>query len=261
MSRRLFQQATSGIVSLPTPDGERIIPASRRPDGSVRPARKVRAGYVPAEDQQRFQSRRVADRRLPGNFVVGRDDPSAISSPSSASSSPRPSNSSGSWFKQEAYNNNAATTKHNASRPVKSAWDNDSDEDTPTGSSNTSSTNRPLPLEDMTPAQRKNEKRRLKRQADAQAKVAADLQASVEEAIRERKVESSQKPALKEDTTATVATDPKKRIRALSKKIRQAKELQRRRDEEGATLLPQETHKVESIEELEAELEKLSLDE
>ena len=38
-------------------DGERVIAASRRPDGTVRKERRVRAGYVPQDEQPVYQSR------------------------------------------------------------------------------------------------------------------------------------------------------------------------------------------------------------
>lgn len=41
--------STSGIKELET--GERVIPASIRPDGSERRERKVRAGFIPIEDR------------------------------------------------------------------------------------------------------------------------------------------------------------------------------------------------------------------
>lgn len=39
--------------------GERIIAASRRPDGTLRKERRVRAGYVPQDEQPVYQSRGV----------------------------------------------------------------------------------------------------------------------------------------------------------------------------------------------------------
>lgn len=51
---------------LPPPDytvnesGERIIAASKRPDGTVRKERRVRAGYVPQDEQQVYVSRGAA---------------------------------------------------------------------------------------------------------------------------------------------------------------------------------------------------------
>lgn len=40
--------------------GERIIAASKRPDGTIRKERRVRAGYVPQEEQQVYVSRGTA---------------------------------------------------------------------------------------------------------------------------------------------------------------------------------------------------------
>jgi partner of Y14 and mago protein len=62
----------SGIQVLDTPDQQiKIIPASRRPDGSVRKERKVREGYTPAEDVQVYQNRKAVDSKLPEDYVVG----------------------------------------------------------------------------------------------------------------------------------------------------------------------------------------------
>lgn len=36
---------------------ERVIPGTRRPDGTVRKEIRVRAGYVPLEEQAVYQSR------------------------------------------------------------------------------------------------------------------------------------------------------------------------------------------------------------
>jgi partner of Y14 and mago protein len=42
-----------------TSDGERVIPASVRPDGSTRPERRVRPGYSPPEDVEVYKNRSV----------------------------------------------------------------------------------------------------------------------------------------------------------------------------------------------------------
>lgn len=36
--------------------GEKVLPGSRRPDGTVRKERKIRAGYVPQDEQPVYQS-------------------------------------------------------------------------------------------------------------------------------------------------------------------------------------------------------------
>lgn len=39
-----------------TNDGEKILPGSRRPDGTLRKERRIRAGYTPQDEQPVYQS-------------------------------------------------------------------------------------------------------------------------------------------------------------------------------------------------------------
>ncbi|PWY97340.1 hypothetical protein BCV70DRAFT_150213, partial [Testicularia cyperi] len=48
---------TAGIVQDPTSQ-QRVIPESRRADGSIRKERKVRPGFTPVEDVARFRPSR-----------------------------------------------------------------------------------------------------------------------------------------------------------------------------------------------------------
>ncbi|CAG8786768.1 7403_t:CDS:1, partial [Racocetra persica] len=49
----------AGIVTTET--NERVIPASRRADGSLRKERRVRPGFVPKEDIIRYKNKFVAE--------------------------------------------------------------------------------------------------------------------------------------------------------------------------------------------------------
>ncbi|CAG8458359.1 11223_t:CDS:2 [Ambispora gerdemannii] len=57
-SRSSSAPSLAGIIT--TSNNERIIPATRRADGSLRPERRVREGFVPLEDVQRYKNVRVA---------------------------------------------------------------------------------------------------------------------------------------------------------------------------------------------------------
>ncbi|CDO74065.1 hypothetical protein BN946_scf185043.g115 [Trametes cinnabarina] len=70
------------IVPETTPSGiavdprtlERVIPESRRPDGSVRKQLKVRPGFTPQEDIRRFRGTRQAQmdaNSLPKGHIIG----------------------------------------------------------------------------------------------------------------------------------------------------------------------------------------------
>ncbi|CAG8725420.1 19059_t:CDS:2 [Gigaspora margarita] len=54
------KSAPSGIVTTET--NERVIPASRRADGTLRKERRVRPGFVPKEDIIRYKNKFVAER-------------------------------------------------------------------------------------------------------------------------------------------------------------------------------------------------------
>ncbi|CAG8531847.1 12822_t:CDS:2 [Acaulospora morrowiae] len=49
----------SGIII--TENNERVIPASKRPDGTYRKERRVRSGFTPQEDIERYKNRNVAE--------------------------------------------------------------------------------------------------------------------------------------------------------------------------------------------------------
>ncbi|KAJ3164949.1 hypothetical protein HDU88_004930 [Geranomyces variabilis] len=68
-SSPLPSPGVSGIVEYKP--GDRVIPASRRPDGTVRKERKVRPGFVPQEDAARYSNAKIDATKVPAGYVPG----------------------------------------------------------------------------------------------------------------------------------------------------------------------------------------------
>ncbi|KAI9030543.1 hypothetical protein DFJ74DRAFT_702834 [Hyaloraphidium curvatum] len=62
------QPSAAGIVAK---DGERVVAATRRADGSLRKEIRIRPGYVPPEDVARYANQKVEGMKLPEGYVVG----------------------------------------------------------------------------------------------------------------------------------------------------------------------------------------------
>ena len=58
---KLYRMESQGYAM--NADGERVIAASKRPDGTLRKERRVRAGYVPQDEQPVYQPRGAVVRR------------------------------------------------------------------------------------------------------------------------------------------------------------------------------------------------------
>ncbi|CAJ0756566.1 18815_t:CDS:2 [Entrophospora sp. SA101] len=57
----------SGIIT--KDNGERVIPASKRPDGTIRAERKVRPGYIPPEDVPLYRNKYAQETPLDNDQV------------------------------------------------------------------------------------------------------------------------------------------------------------------------------------------------
>ncbi|SJX65400.1 uncharacterized protein SRS1_15671 [Sporisorium reilianum f. sp. reilianum] len=106
---------------------QRVIPESRRADGSIRKERKVRPGFTPVEDVVRYRPARAREaeearkRGTPGSEAIALT--SSSSSPSALTSSSRPSvpaksDSDGSTWRSSAARSPAASDgKHDGQKP------------------------------------------------------------------------------------------------------------------------------------------------
>ncbi|KIM90721.1 hypothetical protein PILCRDRAFT_811182 [Piloderma croceum F 1598] len=69
---------------------DRVIPESRRPDGSVRKEIRIRPGYTPQEDVRRFRGTKQAQMDtnvLPKGHIIGWSPPPAATKPGAGSGS------------------------------------------------------------------------------------------------------------------------------------------------------------------------------
>ncbi|KAL4241339.1 Partner of Y14 and mago [Abortiporus biennis] len=83
----LFPKTSTAGIAVDPRTLERVIPESRRPDGSVRKQIKIRPGFTPQEDVKRFRGTKQAQmdaNQLPKGHVVGWVPPSTTSTSSSS---------------------------------------------------------------------------------------------------------------------------------------------------------------------------------
>ncbi|KAL1760063.1 hypothetical protein FB107DRAFT_270458 [Schizophyllum commune] len=123
---------------------QRVIPQSRRPDGSVRKEIKIRPGYTPQEDVKRFRGTRQAQmdsNQLPKGHIIGWAPPSGASAskkPGAAGASkPGAAPGSGAALSKSAKKNAKRKEKRaeELAQKIKDNWEDD-DEDEQDASKN-----------------------------------------------------------------------------------------------------------------------------
>ncbi|KAI6047256.1 hypothetical protein EDC04DRAFT_2622449 [Pisolithus marmoratus] len=120
------EQSASGIAVDPR-TLERVVPESRRPDGSVRKELKIRPGYTPQEDVSRFRGTRqkaLDAMALPKGHILGWVAPSSESQQKAkpGANAPPPNKNAKRRAKQRA--KKAADT----TGPVKDNWEDEDEE-------------------------------------------------------------------------------------------------------------------------------------
>ncbi|KAI0269272.1 hypothetical protein BC834DRAFT_865628 [Gloeopeniophorella convolvens] len=116
----LFPEQTASGIAVDPRTLDRVIPESRRADGSVRKERKVRPGFTPQEDVARFRSTRqqaVGARALPKGHIPGWTPPGAAASEKEAQSKSAKKNEKRREKRKEKRQEEA----------VRESWDSDDD--------------------------------------------------------------------------------------------------------------------------------------
>lgn len=125
----LFPEKSASGIAIDPRTLDRVVPESRRADGSVRKERKIRPGFTPQEDVARFRSSRqqaVDARALPKGHIPGWVPPGASTPEKKEAQS------------KSAKKNEKRKEKRMEKRQevVRESWESEDDEDviaTPTG--------------------------------------------------------------------------------------------------------------------------------
>ncbi|THH33783.1 hypothetical protein EUX98_g422 [Antrodiella citrinella] len=86
----LFPKKSTAGIAVDPRTLERVIPESRRPDGSLRKQIKIRPGFTPQEDVSRFRGTKQAQmdaHTLPKGHVIGWTPPPTTSASTSSAKS------------------------------------------------------------------------------------------------------------------------------------------------------------------------------
>ncbi|KXN83693.1 Partner of Y14 and mago [Leucoagaricus sp. SymC.cos] len=119
------EKSNAGIIVDPH-TLERVIPESRRADGSIRKQQRVRPGFTPQEDVKRFRGTRQAQmdaNTLPKGHILGWIAPSSASQPAKPMSKSAKKNAK----RKEKRDEKRAYVA--AEEPVRDNWEDDEEED------------------------------------------------------------------------------------------------------------------------------------
>ncbi|KAI9574596.1 hypothetical protein HD554DRAFT_1990029, partial [Boletus coccyginus] len=123
----LFPQQSASGIALDPRTLERVIPESKRPDGTVRKEIKIRPGFTPQEDVSRFRGTRqqaMDATALPKGHILGWVAPSSDAQPKAKAkgiSAPPPNKNARKRANQRA---RKAVEKSEA---VKDSWEDEED--------------------------------------------------------------------------------------------------------------------------------------
>ncbi|TNY24076.1 hypothetical protein DMC30DRAFT_214987 [Rhodotorula diobovata] len=239
----------SGIAQ--SSSGERVVPASRRPDGSVRKERKVRAGFTPVEDIARYRPPAARDSAPTPGGTRGRGVPGLGASVLTALGQPN-TGSSGRTVREcptmprAATGASPPTALHAQGAPRSGHEGKEKGQEKAAEQARTAPRDEPpddwdaSSDEEATAESRERDKGEGSKQGDG---------------VAEGPEVAPPTPSAEPKPTATLAPEEaERRARALRKKLRQAEQLRDR-----TTLSAAEQAKVDGVAALEKELAALSV--
>ncbi|KZT72580.1 hypothetical protein DAEQUDRAFT_722746 [Daedalea quercina L-15889] len=122
----IIPETTTAGIAVDPRTLDRVIPESRRPDGSVRKQIKIRPGFTPQEDVRRFRGTRQQQAEanaLPKGHIIGWTPPPTSSAPKPGAAAASTSQS------KAAKKNEKRKEKRKEKREVEKVKDNWEDED------------------------------------------------------------------------------------------------------------------------------------
>jgi len=136
----LFPETTPSGITVDSGTLERVIPESRRPDGSTRKEIKIRPGFTPQEDVKRFRGTKQQEmdaRVLPKGHIIGWTPPPPATNKTA-------DKQSGTMSKSQKKNEKRKEKKKaDLAKKIRESWeDDDDDEDEIKPEDTTKSSNR-----------------------------------------------------------------------------------------------------------------------
>ncbi|KAI0663032.1 hypothetical protein C8Q70DRAFT_931035 [Cubamyces menziesii] len=118
----IIPETTAAGIAVDPRTLERVIPESRRPDGTVRKQIKIRPGFTPQEDVRRFRGTRQAQmdaNALPKGHIIGWAPPPQAAVPPASKAGMSKAQKKNEKRKEKRKEKREETTK------VKDNWDDD----------------------------------------------------------------------------------------------------------------------------------------
>jgi len=123
----LYPESTPSGIAVDPKTLERVIPESKRPDGSTRKEIKIRPGFTPTEDVRKFRGTKQQEmdaRALPKGHIIGWVPP-----PSAANNAT--GKSSGTMSKSQKKNEKRKEKKKaDIAKKIRENWEDDDEDET-----------------------------------------------------------------------------------------------------------------------------------